>query len=249
AGGLAHDFNNLLTIITSSAEFLSSSFDGDDPRRDDVAEIRRAVDRAAVLVRELLAFSSKQLLQLSVLDLMDVLPESQPLLARALTAHNTLEIDGRPDECIIKADRRQLELALVNLAVNARDAMPRGGTLRLHASAVRLDRGRLLVDAGQEVAAGAYALLRVRDTGRGMDAETRARIFEPFFSTKAQTPGSGLGLAVVYGIVAQSGGFIEVDSAPNAGTEFRIYFPLAEKGSQPPAEGIADPSPTSQITI
>jgi PAS domain S-box-containing protein len=229
AGGLAHDFNNLLTVITSSAEFLQTSLDPNDPRRDDVAEIRKAGDRAAVLVRELLAFSSQQLLQPDVLDLHDVLQQAQPLIARTITAHIQLEIRTRPNECIVKADRRQLELALVNLAANARDAMPRGGSLSFECSAVRLERGRMLMDAGQEVAAGEYALLRVRDTGRGMDAQARARIFEPFYSTKSDRPGGGLGLAVVYGIVTQSGGFIEVESTPNVETEFRIYFPLAER--------------------
>jgi two-component system cell cycle sensor histidine kinase/response regulator CckA len=249
AGGLAHDFNNLLTIITSSAEFLQSSFEGDDSRREDVLEIRRAGDRAAVLVRELLAFSSQQLLQPAVLDLHEVLVDAQPLLARTITAHVKLRIDSRPDECIVKADKRQLELALINLAVNARDAMPRGGTLSMHCSAVTLERGRMLVDAGQEVAAGAYALLRVGDTGRGMDAQTRARIFEPFYSTKTHAPGGGLGLAVVYGIVTQSGGFIEVDSTPSAGTEFRIYLPLAERGSVLPPESSPDPPSARQIVV
>jgi PAS domain S-box-containing protein len=249
AGGLAHDFNNLLTIITSSAEFLQASFDGADSRREDVAEIRRAGDRAAVLVRELLAFSSQQLLQPALLDLHDVLLETQPVLARTVTAHVKLVVESRPNECIIRADRRQLELALINLAVNARDAMPRGGTLFIHSSVVTLERGRILVDAGQEVAAGAYALLRVRDNGRGMDAETRARIFEPFYSTKSHASGGGLGLAVVYGIVTQSGGFIEVDSTPNVATEFRIYFPLAERGAERHIGAGVDPSPPNQITV
>jgi signal transduction histidine kinase/ActR/RegA family two-component response regulator len=249
AGGLAHDFNNLLTIITSSAEFLQASLDPSDPRREDVIEIRSAGDRAAVLVRELLAFSSQQMLQPLVLDLHDVLAETQPIIARTITAHITLRIESEPDECVIKADRRQLELALINLAVNARDAMPRGGTLSLECSAVTLESGRMLVDAGQEVAAGAYALLRVRDTGRGMDAERRTRIFEPFYSTKTHSPGGGLGLAVVYGIVTQSGGFIEVVSTPNVGTEFRIYFPLAERGDQQHPVASRDLAPAKQITV
>lgn len=249
AGGLAHDFNNLLTVITSSAEFLQSSLESHDARRDDVAEIRKAGDRAAVLVRELLAFSSQQLLQPDVLDLHEVLQQAQPLIARTITAHIELEVTSRPNECIIKADRRQLELALVNLAANARDAMPRGGSLSFHCSVVKLERGRMLMDAGQEVAAGEYALLRVRDTGKGMDAQARARIFEPFYSTKSERPGGGLGLAVVYGIVNQSDGFIEVESTPTVGTEFRIYFPLAERTAAAVESVVPGPRPKKNVTV
>lgn len=229
AGGLAHDFNNLLTIITSSAEFLEASLGIDDERRDDLLEIRRAGDRAAVLVRELLAFSSQQMLQPAVIDLHELLLEARPLLARTLTAHIKLRITSRPGACIVRTDRRQLELVLINLAVNARDAMPNGGTVSVEVTPVTLESRRMLVDSGQEVDAGSYALLRMRDSGHGMSAETRARIFEPFFSTKTSAPGSGLGLAVVYGVTTQSGGFIEVDSKPGRGTEFRIYLPLAER--------------------
>jgi signal transduction histidine kinase/CheY-like chemotaxis protein len=248
AGGLAHDFNNLLTIITSSAEFLEASLGKDDERRDDLLEIRRAGDRAADLVRELLAFSSQQMLQPAVIDLHELLLEARPLLARALTAHIKLRITSRPGECIVRTDRRQLELVLVNLAVNARDAMPHGGTVSVEITAVTLEGRRMLVDSGQEVGAGSYALLRMKDTGHGMSAETRARIFEPFFSTRNSTPGSGLGLAVVYGVTTQSGGFIEVDSQLGSGTEFRIYLPLAERPDIQPRKE-AEPAPRQPATV
>ncbi|HUF30250.1 MAG TPA: ATP-binding protein, partial [Gemmatimonadaceae bacterium] len=248
AGGLAHDFNNLLTVISSSAQFIEATLDDDDERRNDVIEIRRAGDRAAVLVRELLAFSSQQLLQPAVLDLHDVLLEASPQLNRTLTAHITLRITSRPGECIVKADRRQLELVLINLAANARDAMPRGGTLAIDTSAVTLAGRRLLIDSGQEVSAGTYSLLRVRDTGHGMNEETRARMFEPFFSTRTSNPGSGLGLAVVYGVTTQSGGFIEVDSKLGSGTEFRIYLPAAKRPSErTPGEG--EPMSVKKATV
>ncbi len=248
AGGLAHDFNNLLTIITSSAEFLEASLGKDDERRDDLMEIRRAGDRAADLVRELLAFSSQQMLQPAVIDLHELLLETRPLLARTLTAHIKLRITSRPGECIVKTDRRQLELVLINLAVNARDAMPHGGTVSIEITAVTLEGTRMLVDSGQEVGAGSYALLRMKDTGLGMSAETRARIFEPFFSTKNSTPGSGLGLAVVYGVTTQSGGFIEVDSQIGSGTEFRIYLPLAERSDIQPRTK-AEPASRHPATV
>jgi PAS domain S-box-containing protein len=248
AGGLAHDFNNLLTIITSSAEFLEASLGKDDERRDDLLEIRRAGDRAADLVRELLAFSSQQMLQPAVIDLHELLLEARPLLARTLTAHIKLRITSRPGECIVRTDRRQLELVLINLAVNARDAMPHGGTVSVEVTGVTLEGRRMLVDSGQEVGAGSYALLRMRDTGHGMNAETRARIFEPFFSTKTSVPGSGLGLAVVYGVTTQSGGFIEVDSQPGRGTEFRIYLPLAERPDMHPRTR-GEPLPVHPTTV
>ena len=249
AGGLGHDFNNLLTIITTSAEFLDASLDRDDERRTDIAEIRHAGDRAAALVRELLAFSRQQLLHPAVLDLHDVFSDARPLIGRTITAHVELRLHSRPGECIVMADQRQLEMALINLAVNARDAMPKGGGLTISAEPVRLDRGRMLVETGQEVAAGAYALIRVRDTGHGMDAATRARIFEPFFSSKGHDTAGGLGLAVVYGVVAQSGGYIDVESEPGRGAEFRIYLPLAEVREEQRQDKPTFPPPAQSATV
>ena len=226
AGGVAHDFNNLLTAILGYGEFVMSGLRPEDPLRGDVAEIRAAAQRAAALTRQLLAFSRKQRLLPCVLDLNESVSSLAKMLRRLLGEAVELALELSPEACRVKADAGQLEQVVVNLAVNARDAMPKGGRLLMRTGSVEL--------AGEEAARaelgpGRYALLSVADTGTGMSREVRARIFEPFFTTKEQGQGTGLGLATVYGIVKQSGGGIAVESEPGRGSEFRIYLPWAQE--------------------
>jgi PAS domain S-box-containing protein len=238
AGGIAHDFNNVLTAITCGTELLLAELDPRDPRHGEVAEIGRAADRAASLTRQLLAFSRKQLLQPRVIDLGDVV-SGMELMLRRLVAQG-IELDVRADPrapALVLADRGQIEQVIVNLALNARDAMADGGCLTIETACVEL-----AADAARPgVPAGRWATLAVRDSGIGMDAETRGRLFEPFFTTKPQGKGTGLGLSSAYGIVAQSGGHIVVDSAPGAGTTITIHLPLVEEAAPRPSSGRATP--------
>ncbi|HEY8174576.1 MAG TPA: ATP-binding protein [Gemmatimonadaceae bacterium] len=223
AGGVAHDFNNLLTAIRSYADLMYEDMPVWDSKRADVQEIRKAAQRASALTAQLLAFSRKQMLQPRVLDTAAVLQDVQAMLKRLLIEDIQLSIDTPPGLWHVKADRGQLEQVIVNLAVNARDAMPHGGALRIGAvnDAVMdpLETSHGMVPAGE------YVAIRVTDTGLGMDATTQARVFEPFFTTKAVGQGTGLGLATVHGIVAQSGGYVTVESALAAGTTFTVYLP------------------------
>ncbi len=225
AGGVAHDFNNLLTAILGYSDFLGAR-PLDSAARDDVEEIRKAAKRAAALTQQLLAFSRKQILKTEVLDLGDVLSGLGGMLGRLLGEDVEVSIRLGHDLGCVSADRAQLEQVVVNLAVNGRDAMPRGGTLVLETADVELDEayGREHVD----VPVGRYVMLRVSDTGAGMDRETQRRIFEPFFTTKEMGKGTGLGLATVYGIVKQLGGHIWVYSEVGHGTTFKIYFPRVD---------------------
>ena len=209
AGGIAHDFNNLLTAIGGYSHFLADGFDDDDPRRDDALEIVRASDRAAALTGQLLAFSRRQVLLAEVLDLAEVVGGLESLLSRLLGEGVELSTSVEPD-CRVRADRGQLEQVITNLALNARDAMPSGGSVEL---AVRR------IDGEVE--------LTVADSGIGMDAETIEHAFEPFFTTKGPGKGTGLGLATVYGIVTQTGGEISIDSRPGEGSTFRVVLPLS----------------------
>jgi PAS domain S-box-containing protein len=224
AGGVAHDFNNLLTVITGRIELLLADGGLPSDLERDLELIGRTAERAASLTRQLLAFSRRQLLQPRVLDLGDLVAAMGGLLRRLVREDIQLVVHAGPEPCRVRADPSQLEQVLINLAVNASDAMPGGGLLSL-----RVERARLDEPAARAlgVRAGAHALLSVTDTGQGMDAATAARIFEPFFTTKGLGKGTGLGLATVYGIVTQSGGGIEVDTAPGRGTTFRIALPLA----------------------
>ncbi len=237
AGGIAHDFNNLLTAISGHCDLLLLRHTAADPDYADLVQIHQNANRAAALVGQLLAFSRKQTLRPERIDLQDALSEMVHLLNRLVGEKVRLRLAHAPDLGMIRADRRQLEQVLMNLVVNARDAMPEGGTIRVATERVTLredlTRNRAVVPAGD------YAMIRVQDTGTGIAPENLERVFEPFFTTKGVGEGTGLGLSTVYGIVKQSGGFIFVDSVPGEGTEFQIYFPLrageAEDAPAPPA--------------
>ncbi len=223
AGGVAHDFNNLLTAMLGSAEMLLAGLGPADPRIEDAADIKQAASRAAVLTRQLLAFGRRQVLKPQALNLNQVVTDMQRLLRRLIAADVELVTRRAEDLWTVRADRGQLEQAVVNLVVNARDAMPGGGVIMLETANVELDAAFATRNPGSS--AGPHVALTVRDTGGGMDAETRAHIFEPFFTTKELGKGTGLGLATVYGIVKQSGGYISVESELRAGTSFRIFLP------------------------
>ena len=229
AGGIAHDFNNLLTVITSYGDLLLEDLAPGDSRRDDVDQIRKAAEGAAALTRQLLAFSRQQVLEPKVVDLRAILAGTEKLLRRLIGADVHLAMPLAPDLGAVKADPGQLEQIIINLAVNARDAMPRGGRLTIEAA-------NMVVEARP----GRYVMLAVSDTGIGMDEQTKARVFEPFFTTKETGKGTGLGLATVYGIVKQAGGFITVDSEPGRGTTFKVYLPRVD---EPVAPAIARPAP------
>jgi len=234
AGGVAHDFNNILSIIMGHGELLRAG--ADEATREGLEQIRRAADRAASLTQQLLAFSRKQVLQPKVLDLNEATADVQKMLARVIGEDIELIAVLHPSLDPVKADPGQVEQVLMNLAVNARDAMPHGGKLVMETANVEVDGelGREL-----DLAPGRYVMLIVTDTGHGMDSEILAHIFEPFFTTKPQGKGTGLGLATVYGIVKQSGGSIQVKSEKGRGADFRIYLPAAEdrprKASPAPA--------------
>jgi len=227
AGGVAHDFNNLLTVISGYSQLALNKLSAADPLRDSLVEIYKAGERAAGLTRQLLAFSRKQILQPRVLDLNRVVEEMRPMLSRLVGEDVQVDIALNAESGAVYADPHQLEQVIMNLAVNARDAMPNGGRLGIETAIVEWDESHAQSHPGPRP--GRYVMLAVRDSGIGMDEATRQRIFEPFFTTKAAGKGTGLGLSMVHGSVEQSGGHIEVDSEPGHGTTFRIYLPaLAE---------------------
>jgi two-component system cell cycle sensor histidine kinase/response regulator CckA len=233
AGGVAHDFNNLLTAIRGYAELVMYTLEHDDPRRADADEIVRATDRAAALTRQLLTFSRRRILRPQVLALDEVLAGTERILRRLIGEDVNLVFVCEAGLGHVRADAGQIEQVLINLAVNARDAMPRGGRLRIELGNVNLDAVTATAHAGLSPAA--YVCLTVTDTGCGMSPETASHIFEPFFTTKEEGRGTGLGLATAYGIVQQSGGTIEVDSRPDEGTVFRIYLPQVSDAEPEPA--------------
>ena len=222
AGGIAHDFNNLLTVITGRGELLLRRLPAESPVRRDVELIRKTAERAAVLTRQLLAFSRKQMLQPRVLGLNQVVASAAQMLQRLIGEDIDVVTALDPNLGLVTADPAQIEQVIVNLAVNARDAMPNGGRLRIETANVELDDAFVAAHPG--ASAGAHAMLAVGDTGTGMTPEVQAHIFEPFFTTKEVGKGTGLGLATVYGIVKQHEGYIAVESAPGAGTTLRVYL-------------------------
>lgn len=246
AGGVAHDFNNLVTVIFSCGELLQARM-GPDPQ---LMGIQMAAERAARLTRQLLAFSRQQVLAAQTLDLGELVGNLADMLSRLVGEDIALKVACVPDPRPVFADPGQVEQVLMNLVVNARDAMPEGGTLTLEVQNVDLDAE--YAAAHPEIAAGPHVMLAVSDTGTGMDAATRERVFEPFFTTKPTGKGTGLGLATVFGIVKQSGGHIWVYSEPGLGTTFKVYLPEATQGSAPsprPNEEMGDPDRGGSETI
>ena len=247
AGGIAHDFNNILTAIIGYADLL-----GEDPAtspdaRADLDEIRRAAQRAAALTRQLLAFSRQQVLEPRVFDLNGLVANLEKMLRRLIGEDVELRTALHPDLGPVRADPGQIEQVLVNLVVNARDAMPQGGKITIETDAVELDE----TYASQHVSVvpGSYTMLAVSDTGSGMDEATRAKIFEPFFTTKAPGQGTGLGLSTVYGIVKQSGGNIWVYSEVGRGTTFKIYLPRVTAAAEAAPEPVVATDPGGHETI
>jgi len=227
AGGVAHDFNNLLTIITGYSQLILNNLSPSDPNRNSAEQIMKAAERAATLTKQLLAFSRRQVLQPKVIDLNRLISSLSTMLRRLIGEDVDLKLDLRQDTGQVSADPGQIEQVLMNLVVNARDAMPKGGTLTIETANVRLDEnytGRRI-----RIKPGAYTLIAVSDTGTGMDEATQARLFEPFFTTKGAGQGTGLGLSTVFGIVKQSGGSVEVYSVKHRGTSVKVYLPRIEQ--------------------
>ncbi|MCZ6904837.1 MAG: response regulator [Acidobacteria bacterium] len=249
AGGVAHEFNNLLMVIRGYSELLLQRSSANDLVRTNAEEIRKAADRAASLTRQLLAFSRKQVLQPKVLDLNAVVTEVEKMLRRLIGEDIELVTALEPGLGPVKADPGQIEQIILNLAVNARDAMPRGGRLTLETSNVELDED--FARQHSSVASGPHVLLTVSDTGTGMDAETQSHIFEPFFTTKGWAKSTGLGLATIHGIVKQSGGIIWVESAPGRGTTFKFYLPRVEEAAaaEGKSTGLTTPSRNSETIL
>jgi len=247
AGGIAHDFNNLLTVITSYSDLLLEDLAPGDAKRDDLEQVRKAADGAAALTRQLLAFSRQQVVEPRVVSLNTVVEGLHKILRRVIGEDVELTTTLAPDLGAVRADVGQLEQVLMNLAVNARDAMPTGGRLTIETANVEHDP-----DYARDQDAAAvrrFAMLAVSDTGCGMDEATKAKIFEPFFTTKEPGKGTGLGLATVYGIVQQAGGFIWVYSEPGHGTSFKIYLPQVDATAEVAAAATGARAPRGTETV
>jgi PAS domain S-box-containing protein len=242
AGGVAHDFNNLLLVIRSNADLVLETLPDDDARRGDVEEIVRAVDRAAALTRQLLAFSRKQVLRPTVFSLNEAVSTMEAMLRRLIGEDVRIELALAPDAGAVEADPVQIEQVVLNLVVNSRDAMPDGGVVTISTSLADMDDE--YVRSHPDASAGTYACLTVSDTGTGMDEATRSRMFEPFFTTKGPGKGTGLGLSTVYGIVKQSGGHLDVTSRLGEGTSVRVYLRRAEGGERPADRAAGRSAPT-----
>jgi PAS domain S-box-containing protein len=247
AGGIAHDFNNVLTAILGYTRLLLKESVLEAQQRDDIREIEEAAERAASLTRQLLAFSRKQVMQPTVLNVNEVVQGMRSLLRRLIGEHIALVAAFDPEPVFVRADQGQLQQVIVNLSVNARDAMPGGGTLMLATARVDLEETFTASHPGSTV--GPHVRLLVSDSGTGMDAEVRRRVFEPFFTTKAVGKGSGLGLATVYGIVKQSGGYIDVESQPGHGSTFTLYLPRVPAATQPVVEPPLPPPRPGRETV
>jgi PAS domain S-box-containing protein len=242
AGGIAHDFNNLLTAILGYTDLLLSSHGPDDPDRADLEEIQKAGQRAAALTQQLLAYSRKQVLLPREVDLNDIVSKLQGMLKRLIREDISLVCELSPEPAIVRVDPTQMEQVIVNLVLNARDALPAAGTIRLEVA--RLAASQVMMPAEQSTRALEYVRLRVIDDGVGITPEVRAHLFEPFFTTKGVGKGTGLGLASAYGFVRQSQGFIDVASSPGRGATFTVHMPLAADSllAQLPAPALSAPS-------
>jgi two-component system, cell cycle sensor histidine kinase and response regulator CckA len=246
AGGVAHDFNNLLTVMLNSAACLERTLPEGSAASPHLADLRHAARRATDLTRQLLAFSRRQVMRPAVVQLNEVVDGLRGFLQRSLGAPISLDMALEPDLPRVRVDPAQVEQVLMNLTLNARDAMPRGGRIAIGTGTVRITS-----DATSTVPAGTWVALRVTDDGEGMDEGTRTRAFEPFFTTKGVDEGTGLGLATVYGIVTQSGGHVTIDSQPGRGTEITVLLPMAEQApaEQAPARRSTPPPASAEVLL
>lgn len=242
AGGIAHDFNNLLSIILNCAYFLSKDLPPDSPLREDTAQILATTERCVDLIRKLLAFSRRQIISPRAVGVGEILRSAEKMLRRLIQENISLEIVSEPGAGMVRADPAQIEHALINLCINARDAMPGGGAITIRAARAIPPDGTGATADGE--ARGKWVMISVRDTGAGMSDEVKSHIFEPYYTTKEMGRGTGLGLSSIYGIVIQHGGHIRVQSAPGKGTEFRIYLPRLRREREPLRGGSASAPPS-----
>jgi two-component system cell cycle sensor histidine kinase/response regulator CckA len=249
AGGIAHEANNMMSVILGCADYVLQRSDLPDPVRKDVDQIWRAAKRTAGVTQQLLAFSRRQMLQPQVLDLNATVSGLEPILVRALGESRAVRMHLSPTLGSIRADPGQLEQVLLNLVLNARDAMGEGGRLTIETMNVLLDQSSAAAKPVETLQPGEYAALVVTDTGQGMDQATLSRVFEPFFTTKPVGQGTGLGLSTVYGIVKQSGGFIWAYSEPGLGTTFKLYFPVIGSPASVAAESQPPPGGRSEEVV
>ncbi|HEV7365124.1 MAG TPA: response regulator [Gemmatimonadales bacterium] len=249
AGGMAHEANNQMSVVLGATSFILARRDIPKPVRQDVEYIQQAAERTAAITRQLLAFSRRQILQPRVVDLNAVLEHLEPILRRTLTEQQKLVLHLSESVIPIRADPAQLDQVLLNLTINARDAMPDGGTVTLETRNARLTDHDVAQRQGVTILPGAYAALLISDTGQGMDKQTMKRLFEPFFTTKEVGKGSGLGLAMVYGIVKQSGGYIWAYSEPGLGSTFKLYFPSVAETPAASPQPVIEAASTATGTV